>query len=162
MCSFHPGIEQEKAEAKGRTVAVNKVCVGILCNPRSLLPYSIEMCFFFPLLDAFKRHWILSCSKSVMNMWNINNEVSSYWASIALGLAWGGGLRYEPDSVRRLISDPLCDTRPRVSHIFMLREPFSIVVHIEKDAWVQVSLSPLTKSDFEGLTEPLCSSVKQR
>lgn len=34
-------------EAKDRTVAPAEVCADILGNPSSLLPYSIEMFFFF-------------------------------------------------------------------------------------------------------------------
>lgn len=128
-------------EAKDRTVAPTEVCADILGNPCSLLPYSIEI-FFSSLLDAFKRHGVLSCSKSVMSMWNINSEVSSYWASVPLGLAGEAGLRCEPDSIPRLISDSLCDTKPCISHVFYFKEPFSIAVLTEHDFWVHIPRPP--------------------
>lgn len=98
--------------------------------------------YFIPL-DVFKRHWIFSRSKSVMNVWNINNEVSSRRASITLRSAWGGGRRYEPDSIPGLVTAH-CVTGGIASLRFHLEELFGITFTQSETAWVQVPLLPLT------------------
>lgn len=67
-----------------------------------------------------------------MNVWNINNEVSSRRASITLRSAWGGGRRYEPDSIPGLVTAH-CVTGGIASLRFHLEELFGIAVHTEQD-----------------------------
>lgn len=150
----------ERGVGKGQGVALMEVCADILCNPCWFLPYCIEMHFI--LLGAFQSNWILSCSKSVMNTWNVNSEVSSYRASLTLGLTWGGGLRYESDFILGLITESLCGVSPCISQVFILWNRVTWQFTQSKIARVQILFLSFTKSDFGQVTEPLCSPVKQR
>lgn len=83
------------------------------------------------LLDAFKRYCALSCSKSIMKMWNYKQWSFQLW-----GFQYSGfGMRraaYKPDSVPRLIPDS-CVTWGSVSLRFSFEEPFSTAVHTKQD-----------------------------